>query len=66
MEQKKPTVLYVDDESLNLKLFHATLHKDYDVILSASAKEALEILKEREVQVLVSDQRMPEMNGRTP
>lgn len=63
MDHDKPTVLYVDDESMNLKLFHATLHKEYDILLAESPKEAFEILKTREVQVLVSDQRMPEMTG---
>lgn len=63
MAQDKPTVLYVDDIVMNLKLFEATFKKDYDIILCESPKEALNILKEKEVQVLVSDQRMPEMTG---
>ncbi len=63
MVQEKPTVLYVDDVEINLKLFEATFKKDYDIILAESAKEALKILEEKEVQVLVSDQRMPEMSG---
>jgi len=63
MAQDKPTVLYVDDAPVNLTLFEATFSKDYDIILTESPKKALEILKETEVQVLVSDQRMPEMTG---
>jgi signal transduction histidine kinase len=63
MAQDKPTVLYVDDVSMNLKLFEATFRKDYEVILTESTAEALEILKQKEVQVLVSDQRMPDMSG---
>lgn len=63
MAQDKPTVLYVDDLPMNLKLFEATFKKDYDIILTEKPKEALEILKEKEIQVLVSDQRMPEMTG---
>ena len=43
MAQDKPTVLYVDDELMNLKLFEATFKKDYDLILTESPKEALEI-----------------------
>lgn len=63
MAKDKPTVLYVDDLEMNLKLFDATFRKDYDIILTESPKEALKILQEKEVQVLVSDQRMPEMTG---
>ncbi len=63
MAQDKPTVLYVDDLPINLKLFEATFKGDYDLILTESPKEVLEILKEKEIQVLVSDQRMPEMTG---
>ncbi len=63
MAQDKPTVLYVDDLAINLKLFEATFKRDYDIILTESPLEALKILKEREIQVLVSDHRMPEMTG---
>lgn len=63
MAQDKPTVLYVDDTFMNLKLFEATFRKDFDIILTESPNEALNILGNREIQVLVSDQRMPEMSG---
>lgn len=63
MALEKPTVLYVDDVPLNLKLFEATFRNDYNLILTEYPKEVLQILKEKEVQVLVSDQRMPEMTG---
>jgi K+-sensing histidine kinase KdpD len=63
VEEQQPTILYVDDLPMNLKLFEATFHKDYDIVLCESPHEALKILQEREIQVLVSDQRMPEMLG---
>jgi signal transduction histidine kinase len=55
--------MYVDDLQTNLILFQATFENDYHIILAESATKALEILKEQEVQVLVTDQRMPEMTG---
>lgn len=61
--REKPTVLYVDDVPMNLKLFEATFRNDYDLILTEDPREVLKILEEKEVQVLVSDQRMPEMSG---
>ena len=56
-------MLYVDDLPMNLKLFEATFKNDFDIILTESPKEALKILEDHEIQVLVSDQRMPEMTG---
>ena len=63
MAQEKPTVLYVDDVLVNRELFKATFSNDFNLILTEDPKEVLKILEEKEVQVLVSDQRMPEMTG---
>ena len=57
------TVLYVDDDSANLLVLKATCQGEFDVITAASGPEGLAILKEREVAVLLVDQRMPGMNG---
>jgi signal transduction histidine kinase len=57
------TVLYVDDDHANLVVLKATCAEEFDVITAASGPEALEILKEREVAVLLADQRMPGMSG---
>ncbi len=57
------SVLYVDDLQTNLILFQATFEHDYHIILAESAAKALEIMKEQEIQVLVTDQRMPDMTG---
>jgi len=63
MDQEKPVVLYVDDVPVNLMLFKETFKKDFDITLTESPREALKILEEKEIQVIVSDQRMPEMTG---
>lgn len=63
MIQEKPVVLYVDDSNVNLILFKETFKKDFDIILTEYPQEALNILEEKEIQVIVSDQRMPEMSG---
>jgi signal transduction histidine kinase len=62
-ENTRPYVMYVDDLQTNLILFQATFEHDYHIILAESAAKALELLKEQEVQVLVTDQRMPDMTG---
>jgi len=58
------TVLFVDDEVNILKAIQRLLrHEPMTVLTASRAAEALEILDRCECQVVVSDQRMPEMSG---
>ena len=58
------TVLFVDDEINILKALQRLLRSEDMTVLSASrGEEALAMLEQHEVQVVVSDQRMPEMRG---
>ena len=62
--EDKLTLLYIDDEAINLKLFEINFRKKYDVITAPSGFEGLEILDEnKSVSVVISDMRMPGMNG---
>ncbi|TKJ34143.1 MAG: hypothetical protein CEE38_18955 [Planctomycetes bacterium B3_Pla] len=61
---EKRIVLFVDDEEKILKsLKRGLLDEPYETLFSNSGKEALEILEQSQVQVIVTDMRMPEMNG---
>ena len=62
--EERPRLLFVDDEknilnALNRLFFNA----NYEILLANSAKEALDILNVLPVNVIVSDQRMPETTG---
>ena len=59
----RPALLFVDDERRVLTSMRALFRREFDVLLANSGAQALEILTEREVHVVVSDQRMPEMTG---
>lgn len=59
----KSRVLYVDDIQANLMLFEASFDGKYEIFLAESGKQALEILRENDVHVIVSDQNMPGMTG---
>ena len=59
----KPVVLYVDDEAGNLAAFNAAFRRDFDVRLAQSADEALEALDQEQVDVMITDQRMPPRPG---
>ncbi len=57
-------VLVVDDESILRSLLEKILKKEgYNVLLSGSGEEALSILADQHVDVLISDINMPEMDG---
>ena len=60
-----PAVLYVDDESINLRVFEANFRGKFRVLTCQSATEALAILGARgqEIGILISDQRMPNITG---
>lgn len=56
-------VLYVDDESANLRVFRVTFEDEFEVLCAGSGPEALEILDRRPVAILLTDDRMPGMTG---
>lgn len=63
MNEPRIRVLFVDDEENNLKAFKSTFRREMDVLLANSGAEALELLEQEEVHVIISDQRMPGMTG---
>jgi putative nucleotidyltransferase with HDIG domain len=58
------SVLFVDDEANILKAVQRLLRNEpWDVLIASRGSEALELLEQTPAQVVVSDQRMPEMSG---
>jgi serine phosphatase RsbU (regulator of sigma subunit)/CheY-like chemotaxis protein len=63
-QTQKLKLMVVDDELDNLELLYRTFRRDYQVYKAHNAEVALEILEaEGEMAVIISDQRMPEING---
>jgi response regulator RpfG family c-di-GMP phosphodiesterase len=59
-----PLLLVVDDEERILSALRRTLRREgYEIITSESVYEALRILDERPIDMILSDQKMPGMNG---
>lgn len=58
-----PRLLFVDDEVQNLEIFRRGLIDRYEIQLARSGSEALELLETQEFDAIVTDYRMPEMNG---
>lgn len=61
--ENKISVLYVDDEPNNLISFKATFRLKYDVYTAISGTEAIKILENKTIDIIITDQRMPEMTG---
>ena len=59
----KHTLLVVDDEPDVVKSVQDLLRFDYKVLGATRAADALKLLREQPVHVVLSDQRMPEMTG---
>lgn len=59
----KHTILYVDDEEENLNLFYNSFKRQHRILCTKSAKEALELCLKEKVDLILADQRMPEMLG---
>ncbi len=62
-DEKKYTILYVDDEESNLRIFKNTFRKQYNIITATSGAEALSLLDNQEIDLILTDQRMPGMSG---
>jgi len=61
---QETTILYVDDEPLNLMLFEISFRRHYKVITANSGSEGLDKLKSNpHIAVTISDMKMPGMNG---
>jgi DNA-binding NtrC family response regulator len=58
------TILIVDDEPSILSSLYRTLHSDsWDVITELSGEKALERMREQSIKVIISDERMANMQG---
>ena len=59
-----PTILVVDDEAAIANLLRRMLEPEgYSILSANSAKEALAAAEQQDVDLLLTDVRMPEVNG---
>jgi two-component system, NtrC family, response regulator HupR/HoxA len=58
-----PTILVIDDEVRSVEALERILDEDFDVKKAVSIREAEAVLTQEAVQVVLCDQRMPEMSG---
>lgn len=65
LSQKKTpyNILYVDDEEANLRVFQAAFRREYNVFTAQSGAMGIELLKENDIHLIITDQKMPKMTG---
>lgn len=58
------TILYVDDEELNLLLFKQNFKRNFKVLLADSGETGLDVFEsDNSIEAVVSDMKMPGING---
>ncbi|HMP77080.1 MAG TPA: sigma-54 dependent transcriptional regulator [Kiritimatiellia bacterium] len=62
---KKPLILIVDDEKNSREGLARALQRTYDIVLAENGQKALAVLAEQQVDVMISDVRMPGIDGLT-
>jgi two-component system response regulator AtoC len=59
----RPKILVVDDEKGMRESIELLLHEEYDVFLAVSGKQAIEIIKQETIDLVLLDIRLPEIDG---
>lgn len=63
MKKEGINILYVDDENNNLISFKAAFRLKYNIYTAISGEEAIKVLKANPINIIITDQRMPNMTG---
>ncbi len=60
---RKHNILYVDDEANNLVVFRNVFFRYYHVFTATSGEEALALMDQKPMHVVITDQKMPGLSG---
>lgn len=61
--KKTQSILIVDDVVQNIVLLNTALKSDYNILFAKSGKEALEVARKNDPDIILLDIMMPEMSG---
>src|SRR5262245_57836686 len=61
--EPRPRLLFVDDEQRVLNSMRIMFRRQFDLFLASHGAEALDIVKDKNIDVIVADHRMPRMTG---
>lgn len=60
---EKARILFIDDEKRVLNAMRGLLRREYELFLTSEGAEAIRLVQEHDIDVIVADQRMPGMTG---
>ena len=63
MDDLKPSLIYLDDEEINLILFKEMFKKDFEIVTTTSPEDAIDYVKKNSLDYILTDQLMPVMTG---
>ena len=63
MTAQKHTLLVVDDEPDVVDSVHDLLRREFNVLKAKNADEGIELMRQNEVHIILTDQRMPKITG---
>ncbi|MBN1240784.1 MAG: response regulator, partial [Gammaproteobacteria bacterium] len=63
VEHARPRLLFVDDEQRVLNSMRIMFRREFDLFLASHGAEALNIVKDEDIDVIIADHRMPQMTG---
>ena len=61
--ERKPRLLLVDDQSVNIQVMHRVFAKDCQVFMATGGTQALKICEEQSPDLVLLDIEMPGMDG---
>lgn len=59
----RPRLLFVDDEQRVLNSMRIMFRRQFELFLASHGAEALDIVRDKDIDVIVADHRMPKMTG---
>ena len=59
----KYNIIYIDDEPENIRSFKSVFRREYNIFTTDSPSQGLDYLQKNDVDLIITDQRMPEMTG---
>lgn len=62
-DRHRPRLLFVDDEQRVLNSMRIMFRRQFDLFLASHGAEALDIVRDQDIDVIVADHRMPKMTG---
>ena len=63
MDDSKPSLIYLDDEEINLILFKEMFKRDFEIFITTNPDKAIEHVKNNKLDYVLTDQLMPVMTG---